>query len=108
MHRVVRSFALFVFCAFSAFGCGTKQATPAQAAQDLKRSIPLESTPAQVIQYLDTRKIEHSAYEHNSITAIIRDNSKWEIVKASYGVEFRFDDANRLSVIEVREHLTGP
>ena len=79
----------------------------------LTRAIPLQSTPAQVIDYLNREKIEHSQYlrdsaQGNSILAVIRDKYKWAIVKTDYGITFRFDDHDRLIAFEVREHYTGP
>jgi hypothetical protein len=76
MLRAVCIGASFVLFTFFAVGCRTGQMTPKELATDVKQSIPLQSTPDQVIAHLDRRKIEHSSYAHSSIMAIIRDQSK--------------------------------
>jgi hypothetical protein len=42
------------------------------------------------------------------IYAVIRDQSKWEIVKTDCSIVFRFDDHDRLVSYNVSERYTGP
>jgi len=79
----------------------------------LAKAVELQSNPTQVLNYLSGQNIEHSAYirDHekgSSITAIVRDHSKWNIVKVNCGIVFNFDNNDRLTSYEVREHFTGP
>ena len=73
----------------------------------------MQSTPAQVLGYLNDKNVKHSQYlrdsaQGNLIYADIPDTRKWAIVRDDCGIEFRFDDHDRLAKVEVREHLTGP
>jgi hypothetical protein len=79
----------------------------------LANAVPLQSSPNQVLDYLSVRKIEHSQYlrdpvQGNSILAVIRDQSKWAIVRTDCGIVFRFDNHDRLIAYDVRERYTGP
>ena len=95
-------------------GCSSVKTNPKVVAQDLVHAIPLQSTPAKVIDYLNGHKVEHSQYKRdavkgNSIEAIVRyDRSEWAVVHTSYGIVFRFDDNNRLIACEVHPEYTGP
>jgi hypothetical protein len=83
-------------------------------AQEIAHAIPLQSTPAQVLSYLDGRKIVHSPYERdavkgNSISAILRyDPYEWRVVYTSYEIVYRFDAHDRLIACEIHEEYTGP
>ena len=86
---------------------------PEAVKQQLLAAVPLQSTPTQVLDYLNKRKIEHSEYlrdpvEGNSIKAILRDQSKWSIVKMNYSIVFQFNDQDRLIAYVVRRAYTGP
>jgi len=81
--------------------------------RDLAKAVPLQSSPAQVLESLSAQKIEHSQYLRNrsagnSILAVVRDRSKWAVVKVDVGIEFKFDGDDRLAAIQVRERYTGP
>ena len=95
------------------FGCRSAEIDRKALAQEIAHAIPLQSTPTQVLSYLDGRKIEHSLYmrdalKGNSIGAIVRyDPSELAVVHTSYSIEFRFDDQNHLIAKEVHEKYTG-
>jgi hypothetical protein len=94
-------------------GCGQARPNAKAVERHLAKAVPLQSTPAQVLVYLNGQKIEHSQYlrdavQGNSVQAVIRDMSKWDIVKTDCGIVFRFDDHDRLVAYDVREHYTGP
>lgn len=102
----------FTFAVLLTAGCGTGKANARDQVEALKSAIPLQSTPDRVISYLDRKKIEHSSYSSGksggTIRAIIHHSSKWDVVYADYGVAFNFDKSDRLTAIEIQEHLTGP
>jgi hypothetical protein len=104
---IVLSCLLFV-------GCGSAKRDPETVAEAVAHGIPLQSTPVQVLTYLDGQKIRHSPYERdtvkgNSIEAgIPYDPSKWELVYTSYGIVFRFDGHDRLIATAVHPQYTGP
>jgi hypothetical protein len=86
---------------------------PKAVEQRLATAIPLQSTSVQVLNYLNREKIEHSQYlqdatQGNSIKAIIRDKSRWSLVKTNYSVVFRFDARARLVACDVQPVYTGP
>src|SRR3989442_15643411 len=93
-------------------GCRSMLTNPEAVKQQLLAAVPLQSTPTQVLDYLNKRKIEHSEYlrdpvEGNSIKAILRDQSKWSIVM-NYSIVFQFNDQDRLIAYVVRPAYTGP
>jgi hypothetical protein len=108
MPRTIAAYSILTLLALSVVGCRSERIAAKKQAEEVKQSIALQSTPQEVIQYLDAKKIQHSTYADNNITAIVRDNSRWAIVKADYGIVFQFDEGDRLSTINIREHLTGP
>jgi hypothetical protein len=94
-------------------GCRSAKADPKAVEQRLVTAVPLQATPNQVIDYLNSQKIEHSEYrtdakQGNSIKAIIRDKARWRLVKTNYSVVFRFDSHDRLVGYDVRPAYTGP
>jgi hypothetical protein len=94
-------------------GCESRQTDTKAVEQRLETAIPLQSSPGQVLNYLEDQRIEHSQYQRdalsgNSIKAAIRGKSKWEIVRTDYGIDFWFDKHDRLSSIDVRPKYTGP
>jgi hypothetical protein len=96
------------------FGCRSADKARKALAQEIAHAIPLQSTSAQVLSYLDGRKIVHSPYERdamkgNSISAIVRyDPSEWAVVHTDYSIVYRFDGNDRLIVSEIHEIYTGP
>ena len=102
-----------LLCCSLLLGCGPASPNAKDVERDLAKAVPLHSTPAQVLDYLREQKIEHSQYlrdavQGNSIQAIIRDTSKWNIVKADCGIVFRFDNHDQLVAFDVRGRYTGP
>jgi hypothetical protein len=94
-------------------GCWSAKADPKALEQRLAAAVPLQSTPNQVLAYLNNQKIEHSGYlldptQGNSIKAMIRDKARWSLMKTGYNVLFRFDSHDRLVGYEVRPAYTGP
>jgi len=103
----------YLLCVLMLLGCGPAKPNAKDIERDLARSVPLQSTPAQVLDYLTVHKIEHSQYvrgaaDGNLIYAAIRDQSKWNIVKTDCAIVFRFDDHDRLISYDVRDRYTGP
>ncbi|MGI9072742.1 MAG: hypothetical protein ACR2JB_15855 [Bryobacteraceae bacterium] len=81
--------------------------------QRLAAAIPANSTAAEVLDYLNGQRIEHSQYlrnatNGNSIKAMIRKPSRWSLVKTDYAVIFRFDERDRLIAYHLRPAYTGP
>ncbi len=106
---MVKTQILLALGCFLLSGCNSVRKNPEAVAQSVARGIPLQSTPARVLNYLDGQKIRHSPYKRDAIEAgIPHDTSKWELVYTSYGIVFRFDDHNRLIATEVHPRYTGP
>jgi hypothetical protein len=94
-------------------GCGPVSPNAKAIEQELARAIPLRSNPKQVLEYLNEQRIEHSDYQRDgdrgySIKAVVRDQSKWSIVKTDCGIAFRFDNDGHLLAYKVLERYTGP
>lgn len=94
-------------------GCWSAKADPKAVERRLAAAVPLQSAPSQVLDYLDSHKIEHSEYlrdatQGNSIKAMIRAKSRWALVKTNYSVVFRFDGHDRLVGYEVDPAYVGP
>jgi len=94
-------------------GCGPARPSAEVVKRDLSTAVPLQSTPAQVLTYLTRQRIEHTEYNRdarqgNLIHAVVRDRSRWNIVKTDCSITFHFDDRDRLVAFDVREWLTGP
>ena len=107
----IRTFSLIGVLAM--MGCGPAKPNGKLIELQLARAVPLQSRPQQVLDYLNEQKIEHSGYQRDSgrghlIEAIVRDESKWSIVKTDCGIKFWFDEDGRLLKFEVREEYTGP
>ena len=87
-------------------GCGPSKADPKGVEQQLASAIPLHSSQAQVLDYLNRQKIGHSRYHRdatsgNEIGAEITVKSTRDIVDPTYGVTFLFDDQGRLTAYDV-------
>ncbi len=103
----------YLLCALILTGCGPAKPNAKAVERELAKAVPLQSTPAQVLNYLTVQKIEHSQFlrdaaQGNLIHAVVRDQSKWDIVKTDCSIVFRFDDHDRLVAYDVRERYTGP
>jgi hypothetical protein len=88
---------------------------------DISAALPSGSSVAEVINYLDTRKIEHSAlvdqanmahmgFDPNvqTISAIIRNVERKGLITGDLAISFRFDRAQKLSGFDVTSVYTGP
>jgi hypothetical protein len=88
-------------------GCGHLKQDTAGAQQNLVAAVPLHSTGAQVVTYLDAQKIRHSTYRRdteagNRIEASVLVKRPHAIVNPSYDVIFRFDDHDHLIACDVQ------
>jgi hypothetical protein len=77
-------------------GCN-RAADLQEAERRLTADIPDDATPAQVIRYLDSQKLEHSGYEklgarEHSIHAFIRERIAWHVIERDYTAEYRFSE----------------
>ena len=100
-------------CCLLLIGCGSRKPNVEAVKQDLAKALPPQSTPAQVIDYLDGKGIEHSEYLHDPvkgrcINAFVRDRTLFARVRTHCGLLFHFDDHDRLVSFEAREIRTGP
>jgi hypothetical protein len=79
------------------------------AERRLTADIPDDATPAQVLRYLDSHRVEHSGYEklgerEHSIHAIIRERIHLHTIERDYTAEYRFSEHGSLveKVVGVR------
>jgi hypothetical protein len=94
-------------------GCGRAPTDTNAVKQLLAAAIPPQATPAQVLDYLDNQKLEHTPYRQDvrtgrSIQSAIRDKRKFTLIKTDYGIVFHFDDHDRLVGYDVTPYYTGP
>jgi hypothetical protein len=88
---------------------------------EISMALPAGSSVSDVIDYLDSRKIEHSevvdqanmahmGFDPNvqTISAIIRNVERKGLIKGDLTMLFRFDRAQKLSGFEVKPVYTGP
>ena len=88
---------------------------------DISAALPGGSSVAEVVSYLDERKIEHSSlidqanmahmgFDPNvqTISAIIRNVERKGLVTGELTISFRFDRANTLLGFDVKPVYTGP
>jgi hypothetical protein len=105
---------VFTLSCLLVLGCSSSKTSPKAVADSLVREIPLQSTPPQVLDYLNSHKVKHSQYIQDSVrgnlieAAIPYDPTEWRVVYTSYGIEFRFDSNNHLIDKETHELYTGP
>jgi hypothetical protein len=95
----VKAVALLL-CCMVLTGCTTRAEDIAEAQRRLTAEIPEDATPADVLRYLDSHKVQHSGYEHgsqgNSIHAIIQERIGWHLIKRNYTAEYRFNQRDGL------------
>jgi hypothetical protein len=88
---------------------------------EISMALPAGSSVSDVIDYLDSRKIEHSevvdqanmahmGFDPNvqTISAIIRNVERKGLITGDLTMSFRFDRAQKLSGFEVKPVYTGP
>jgi hypothetical protein len=107
MARALPSYGIAsLFAIMLLAGCSRK-ADPGALQQRLIAQVPLRSTPAQVLAFLNGQKISHSPYRQmgNSGYAIEAEMSvpaRGNLVQPSYDVVFQFDDHGLLKSCEVQ------
>jgi hypothetical protein len=95
-------------------GCSPAIKERAALAMNVASRAQLQSTPDQVLDYLNNQKIEHSQYQRdaakgNMISAVLRhDSTPWALIKTDYKIVFHFDGQNRFTRSEIYEVYTGP
>jgi hypothetical protein len=95
-------------------GCGHTPTDAKAVKQRLAAAIPPQATPAEVLDYLNSQKLEHSQYQQDlatgrSIRSGIRETPSWfTIIRTDYGIVFRFDDHDHLVGYDVTPRYTGP
>jgi hypothetical protein len=102
-----------LLCSFTLTACRDARTDPEAVKQRMAAALPLGSTPAQVLTYLNEQKIDHyqdapGATADKSIVARIRNQQGWSIVETSYIVRFSFDDEGHLNRVDARRVYTGP
>lgn len=92
--------------------CGSGNVNSAAIEKQLAAAIPPGATVDHVVEYLNLEKVEHSEYRRDAtprtISAMIRDESRFALVKTSYQIVFHFDEHDRLVSYSVRPVYTGP
>jgi hypothetical protein len=88
-------------------GCGLYRPDQKGLEQQVAGAVPLHSSPAQVMAYLNAQKIDHSPYKRdvsigNTIEAEMQVKTTRALVNPSYNVVFRFDDQNSLTGYDVQ------
>jgi hypothetical protein len=85
-----------------------------EAERRLTADIPDDATPAQVLRYLDSQKVEHSGYEklglrEHSIHAVIRERIHWHTIERDYAAEYRFSEHGSLveKIVTVKYGVIG-
>jgi hypothetical protein len=106
-----------IFCVLGCVllsGCSPAIKERANWANNVASGIRLQSTPDQVLAYLNDKMIEHSQYQQNAAkgnaisAALHRDSTSWALIKTDYKIVFHFDGNNRLASSEIYEKYTGP
>jgi hypothetical protein len=83
--------------------------TPAELHALLREETPIGSTTQRVAAFLDSARVEHSAYRtrERAVYAIWRGTTVGLVSHSSLEVRFFFDGENRLSRYEVEEVVTS-
>ncbi|MGD0799635.1 MAG: hypothetical protein ABR910_18125 [Acidobacteriaceae bacterium] len=108
MKRTAPSLALIapLACLLLA-GCAAYKPVTSDIQQQFATALPLHSSPAQVLDYLDRQKINHSPYRRdpssgNKIEAELDIKTRHALTDPSYSLEFSFDDHDRLIASDVQ------
>jgi hypothetical protein len=101
MRSLLRASTAGLLGCFLLSGCGLTRSDPKGIEDQFALTVPLHSTPAQVLDDLDRQKLAHSKYHHdetfgNVIEAQVSVKSKHALVDPSYDVFFLFDDQGHL------------
>jgi hypothetical protein len=83
--------------------------SPSGTEKSLRAALPLGTSVAAVLTYLENQKIEHSEYLRPSrvVYAIRRNTCHMILVECDTEVTLSFDEDNRLTAIHVRPGFTG-
>jgi hypothetical protein len=78
--------------------------------QELETALPKQTPAQQVVDWLDSKGIEHSDYvaSEQKINAIIRGKQGSKLVSRSIRIDFTFTSDAKLEAIAVNEAFTGP
>jgi hypothetical protein len=77
--------------------------------KEIEQSLPIGSSGAEVDSYLDSHGILHSHINDSpNELALIRDKSRFVIVRRDIQIRFHFDHSGRLLDYSLQENLTGP
>ena len=76
---------------------------------DITKALPLGSQPSTVTSYLDQAGIKHSGFDANdqTIKAFFQDSKKTRFTTKPTRIDFKFDTANRLSLISISDLPAG-
>lgn len=107
-HLLVGMICMFIAGCSQADQGGTVKTKEIDAL--IRKAVPIGSSSAQVISFLDANKIEHSPYQakERAIYGMIRDTSRSATVKGSTQIEFHFDEKAMLKDYVVKDVFTGP
>ena len=94
-------------------GCRSEANRSQLTSLEIGGDVHLGARAPQVIAILESKHIEHSSYRIDPtkgriITAVSRDRSNWNIIRADHVVDFRFDSSDRLIAKTNSDYLTGP
>ena len=103
----------FVLAIGGAVTTGCERPDPQKIRREIDAAIPSGSTKRVVSAYLSNRGSDYLVFTSPSdgktyIQAMLRDHSRWQLIKLDYRVVFRFDGDDRLSGDEVKAAFTGP
>jgi hypothetical protein len=91
--------------------------TPAQIDADIRQRLPIGSTRANVVVFLDARNFAHSYYGSDSDktykfyrceVGLVRNTASHWLITSSVQIVFKFDNDMRLASYELQEINTGP
>lgn len=88
---------------------GKPRTTSADIHALLRKETPIGSTTQRVVAFLDSARVEHSAYipKERAVFAVWRRTSVGLVSHLSIEVRFFFNEEHRLSVYEVEEVATS-
>lgn len=117
MKRVPMIFftSAIILASYLLSACNESANAPHKVAKEvealLAKELQVGASKAQVITFLDSRKIEHSgnySQTANRFEAIVRDIESKGFVSTSVQIQFEFDSKNRLIQYKAKEIYTGP
>jgi hypothetical protein len=78
--------------------------------QELETALPKQTPAQQVVDWLNTKGIEHSGYvaSEQKINAIVRGKEGAKLVSRAIRIDFTFNNDAKLEAIAVNDAFTGP